>query len=133
MNESRERHSQATLIALPAYQEYPVDDMRRRAAWFYHDISRRRTVRDFSPRPVPRDVIEDCLRAAGTAPSGANLQPWHFVVVVDPEIKRTICLGAEKEEYEFYHHKARRSGWTRWRRSGPTSTRRFSRPRRISS
>ncbi|MBA2259560.1 MAG: nitroreductase family protein [Acidobacteria bacterium] len=80
--------------------------MRRRAAWFCHDISRRRTVRDFSPRPVPRDVIEDCLRAAGTAPSGANLQPWHFVVVGDPEIKRTICLGAEKEEYEFYHHKA---------------------------
>jgi len=95
-----------TFIPLPAYEEYPVDDMRRRAAWFCRDISRRRTVREFSPRPVPRDVIEDCLRAAGTAPSGANLQPWHFVVVGDPEIKRTICAGAEKEEYEFYHHKA---------------------------
>ncbi len=95
-----------TFIALPGYQEYSDADMKHRAAAFYADIRRRRTVRDFSDRPVPREVIEDCLRAAGTAPSGANIQPWHFVVVSDPAIKRTIRVEAEKEEHEFYHHKA---------------------------
>ncbi len=80
--------------------------MKRRAAEFYEDIRRRRTVRDFSNRPVPREVIEDCLRAAGTAPNGANMQPWHFVVVSDAAIKRRIRVEAEKEEYEFYHDKA---------------------------
>jgi len=80
--------------------------MKRRAAEFYDDIRRRRTVRHFSMRAVPREVIDDCLRAAGTAPSGANIQPWHFVVVSDPAIKRTIRSEAEKEEHEFYHHKA---------------------------
>ena len=59
----------------PSYQEYPVDEMERRAAESYADVRRRRTVRDFSARPVPRGIIEDCLRAAGTAPSGANRQP----------------------------------------------------------
>jgi iodotyrosine deiodinase len=94
------------LTDLADYQEYPVRDMRRRAAAFYADIRRRRTVRDFSPRHVPRKIIEDCLRAAGTAPNGANMQPWHFVVVSNPDIKRTIRVEAEKEEYDFYHHKA---------------------------
>ncbi len=93
-------------LALSDYQEYPVDVMKRRAAAFFDDLRRRRTVREFSTRPVPREVIEDCLRAAGTAPSGANIQPWHFVVVSDPAIKRTIRVEAEKEEHEFYHHKA---------------------------
>ena len=97
-----------TFVALPGYHEYPVDTMRRRAAEFYEDIRRRRTVREFSDRAVPRDVIEDCLRAAGTAPNGANMQPWHFVVVSDPAIKRHIRAAAEREEYEFYHHKAPR-------------------------
>jgi nitroreductase len=63
-------------------------------------------VRQFSSRPVPRQVIEECLIAAGTAPNGANLQPWHFVVVGDAEVKRQIRLSAEKEEYEFYHKRA---------------------------
>lgn len=94
--------------ALPDYQEYPIEAMRRRAVEFYADIRRRRTVREFSDRPVPREVIEDCLRAAGTAPSGANMQPWHFVVVSDPAVKRRIRVEAEEEEYEFYHHKAPR-------------------------
>jgi len=89
-----------------AYQEYPVEEMRRRAAEFYVDIRRRRSVREFSARPVPREILEDCLRAAGTAPNGANMQPWHFVVVSDAALKRKIRLGAEKEEHEFYHHKA---------------------------
>ena len=79
-----------TFVALPGYQEYPIDAMKRRAAEFYDNIRQRRTVREFSDRPVPREVIEDCLRAAGTAPNGANMQPWHFVVVSDPAIKRKI-------------------------------------------
>jgi nitroreductase len=95
-----------TFVALPGYQEYPVDAMKRRASEFYEDIRRRRTVREFSERPVAREVIEDCLRAAGTAPNGANMQPWHFVVVSDATMKRQIRVAAEREEYEFYHHKA---------------------------
>ena len=91
---------------LPGYREYPVDEMRARAAEFQADIQRRRTVRDFSDRPVPREVIEDCLRAAATAPNGANQQPWHFVVVSNPSLKREIRLAAEKEEQEFYEGKA---------------------------
>lgn len=88
------------------YREYPVDEMRKRARSFYEDLKRRRTVREFSDRPVPREIIEDCLLAAGTAPNGANMQPWHFVVVSDPEIKSKIRLEAEKEEKEFYERRA---------------------------
>ena len=91
---------------LEEYREYPVETMRERAAAFAADMQRRRTVRHFADRAVRRDVIEDCLRAAGTAPSGANRQPWHFVVISDPEIKRRIRHGAEKEELEFYTHRA---------------------------
>jgi nitroreductase len=80
--------------------------MRDRARSFAKDIARRRSVRDFSNRPVPREIIEDCLRAAGTAPSGANLQPWHFVAVADPEVKARIRAAAEEEEREFYEHRA---------------------------
>ena len=96
----------ATFIPLPGYREYPVEEMKRRAADFYADIRRRRTVREFSSRQVPLEVISDCLLAAGTAPNGANLQPWHFVVVSDPTIKHKIRQDAEKAEYEFYHRKA---------------------------
>ena len=66
----------------------------------------RRTVRDFSDRAVSREVIENCLRTAGSAPSGANLQPWHFVAISDPAIKREIRVAAEAEEKEFYEHRA---------------------------
>lgn len=93
-------------IPLPAYQEYPVDEMSRRATAFYAEMQRRRTVRDFSSRPVPREIIENCLRAAGTAPNGANMQPWHFVVVSDPALKQQIRAEAEDEEREFYTHRA---------------------------
>lgn len=96
----------SVLIPLTAYQEYSVEEMKHRAAEFYADIRRRRTVREFSDRPVPREMIENCLRAAGTAPNGANMQPWLFVVVSDAAIKQKIRVEAEKEEYEFYHHKA---------------------------
>jgi iodotyrosine deiodinase len=93
-------------IALPAYAEYPPERMRERLADFYTDVSRRRTVREFSTRAVPRDIIETALMAAGTAPSGANLQPWHFVVVSGAETKHRIRIAAEAEEREFYEHRA---------------------------
>jgi iodotyrosine deiodinase len=89
-----------------SYLEYPPTQMEARAADFYAEIKRRRTVRDFADRPVPRPVIEQCLRAAGTAPNGANLQPWHFVVVSDPAIKHRIRAAAEAEEREFYERRA---------------------------
>lgn len=93
---------------LAGHVERTPDEMRERARAFAHDLARRRTVREFSDRPVPREVIEDCLRAAGSAPSGANLQPWLFVVVTDPAIKRTIRVEAEREEREFYERRAPR-------------------------
>jgi len=93
-------------IPLATYHEYPPAEMQQRAADFYAEMQRRRTVREISNRPVPRDIIENCLRAAGTAPSGANLQPWHFVVVSDPAIKRQIREAAEAEEREFYQTRA---------------------------
>ena len=76
--------------------------MLQRAREFRRDLARRRTVRDFSSRQVPLEVIEECIRAAGTAPNGANHQPWHFVVVSDPEIKSRIRVAAEEEERAFY-------------------------------
>jgi iodotyrosine deiodinase len=91
---------------LDQYREYPLDEMRQRLSGFYADIDRRRTVREFSARPVPRDIIETALKAANTAPSGANLQPWHFAVVSGPETKRQIRIAAEAEEREFYEHRA---------------------------
>ncbi|MFQ5890758.1 MAG: nitroreductase family protein [Gemmatimonadota bacterium] len=95
-------------VPLSGYREYPVEEMRQRAASFYAEVRRRRTVRHFADRPVPREIIEDCLRAAGTAPSGAHRQPWHFVVVSDPALKRRIRQAAETEEREFYHERAPR-------------------------
>ncbi|MCK6627346.1 MAG: nitroreductase family protein [Anaerolineae bacterium] len=94
------------MMPLDQYREYPIETMKQRAADFYADVRRRRTVRDFSNRLVPREIIEHCLLAAGTAPSGANFQPWHFVVVSDPVVKRQIWVAAEIEEYEFYHNRA---------------------------
>lgn len=95
-----------TYIPLYAYRQYPPEEMSARATAFYEEIRRRRTVREFSGRAVPREIIETCLRAAGTAPSGANLQPWQFVVVVNPIVKRQIREAAEAEEQEFYEHRA---------------------------
>jgi nitroreductase len=89
-----------------AYIEYPPDEMLRRAEDFLAEVRRRRTVRQFSSRPPPRAVIETCLLAAGTAPNGANLQPWHFAVVGNAELKRQIRAAAEKEEQEFYARRA---------------------------
>ena len=89
-------------VPLSSYREYPVAEMVTRSREFARELGRRRTVRQFSDRPVPRAVIEACLEAAGTAPSGAHQQPWHFVVVTDPAMKRAIRDAAEAAEAEFY-------------------------------
>ncbi len=93
-------------VPLPDYREYPLDDMRMRAEAFRAEIARRHTVRDFAPRPVPQDIIETCIRAAGTAPNGANHQPWHFAAISNPDIKARIRQAAEEEERAFYAGKA---------------------------
>ncbi len=98
--------SEARFVPLPGYEEYPAEEMERRAAEFRAEMARRRTVRQFSDRAVPRGVIERCLETAGTAPSGANRQPWHFVVVQDPATKRAIREAAEEEERAFYEGRA---------------------------
>ncbi len=85
------------------FARVPPEEQQTRAAAFYDLLSRRRTVRDFSDEDVPLEIIEAAIASAGTAPSGANLQPWYFVVVRDREVKRRIREAAEKEEYENYH------------------------------
>ena len=94
------------LVPLSSYVELPADEMRERASAFLNEAQRRRTVRDFSDRPVPRDIIEMCILAAGTAPNGAHRQPWHFVAVSNPEVKRAIRVAAEEEERAFYGGRA---------------------------
>ncbi|HSJ26298.1 MAG TPA: nitroreductase family protein [Longimicrobiales bacterium] len=96
----------AEFIPLATWVEHDPAEMKRRADEFLAQARRRRTVRDFSSRPIPEGVIEACLLAAGTAPSGANRQPWHFVVVTDAELKRRIRYAAEEEERHFYERRA---------------------------
>ncbi len=98
--------TKARVVPLTSYCECPPQQMKERAAAFRADMQRRRSVREFSSRPVAREVIEECLLAAGSAPSGANMQPWSFVVVGDPAVKRRIREAAEEAEREFYHAKA---------------------------
>ena len=88
------------------FQPLPPTEMKRQAAKFLHSIKKRRTVRDFAPTQIPDGVLENCIRAAGTAPNGANLQPWHFAIVRDPAIKASIREAAEAEEREFYQQRA---------------------------
>lgn len=93
-------------IPLNSFTTYPETEMLERAQNFYQEMKRRKTIREFSDKAVPQAVIETCLLTAGTAPSGANHQPWHFAVVSDPELKKKIRLEAEIEEREFYQHRA---------------------------
>jgi iodotyrosine deiodinase len=88
------------------FQRLPAQEQLRRVSSFLQTMSTRRTVRSFSPEPVPFELIETAIKAAVTAPSGANQQPWRFVVVSNPEVKRQIREAAEVEEREFYHHRA---------------------------
>lgn len=85
------------------FQRLPVEEQKRRAEEFYEMLGRRRTVREFSAEDVPFELIEKAILAAGTAPSGANMQPWRFAVIKDAEIKRKIRAAAEEEEYKSYH------------------------------
>ncbi len=89
-------------IPLPDRSNLTDSEMAQAAGRFYDKIRRRHTVRDYSHRAVPRGIIEDCVKAAGTAPSGANHQPWHFVAIANPEAKHRIRLAAEEEEVQFY-------------------------------
>jgi len=101
-------------LAAPAYEAIPLPDRRdfsdaemiERARDFFEEMKTRHSVRDFAPTPVPRQVIQDCIRTAGRAPNGANLQPWHFVAVSDPAVKKRIREAAEVEERAFYDGKA---------------------------
>lgn len=94
--------SEPAFVPLTSYREYPPDEMRRRARDFAADMQRRRTVRQFSDRPVSREIIERCLETAETAPSGAHQQPWHFVAISDPALKHAIREAAEQAETAFY-------------------------------
>lgn len=85
------------------FREVEPSEQTRRATDFFALLNRRRTVREYSDRHVPIELIERAIATAGTAPSGANMQPWRFVVVKDTDIKRKIREAAEKEEYESYH------------------------------
>jgi nitroreductase len=89
-----------------AFERLDLEESRRRVRAFRDLMRRRRTVRDFASDPVPDDIIDAAIEAAGSAPSGANRQPWRFVVVRDPELKRRIRQAAEAEEREFYAHRA---------------------------
>jgi len=91
---------------LTGYPEYPEQEMLVRARSVEGMLSTRRTIREFSDRAVPREIIEACIAAAGTAPSGANHQPWHFVAISNPQLKREIRIAAEAEEKAFYEGKA---------------------------
>ncbi len=93
-------------ILLSDYKILPEPEMIKRSENFYEEIKKRRTVREFSDMPVSVEIINNCIKSAGTAPNGANLQPWHFVVVSDKQIKHKIRIAAEEEEKEFYSKRA---------------------------
>jgi iodotyrosine deiodinase len=96
----------SSFIPFNNYLSYPEDEMTQRSRDFYELVNKRRTIRNFSDKKVPREIIENCVKAAGTAPSGANLQPWHFVIISDEKVKKEIRIAAEKEEEEFYKKRA---------------------------
>ena len=87
------------------FERLPPEEQRLRSAEFLSRIAARRTVRDFSPEPVPFELIRSAVEAAALAPSGANRQPWKFVVVSDPEVKHRIRVAAEAEEKESYERR----------------------------
>jgi nitroreductase len=93
-----------SFVPLDFVERAPADLVSRARA-FRASLAQRRSVREFSPRPVPLSVLDECIATAGSAPSGANRQPWTFVVVTDPVVKRAIRAGAEAEEREFYERR----------------------------
>jgi len=115
-------------VPLTGYDRRAVPEMLARAEAVRRTLHSRRTIRDFAPDPIPREIIETCIRAAGTAPSGANQQPWHFVAISNPDTKRRIREAAETEEQAFYDGKAS-DEWLD-ARSARMRTSRFLKPRR---
>ncbi len=105
MNDAGKAPSAFPFVPL-VFTRRSVEESRRRAEAFYQEMNRRRTTRHFATDPVPVDLIERAIRTAGTAPSGAHQQPWTFVAVSDPDLKRKIREAAEEEEREFYHGRA---------------------------
>ncbi len=93
-------------VPLSDFIEFPADEMLSRSHQFYQEIKHRHTIREFSDRPVDKQIIENCIKAAGTAPSGANHQPWYFTAISDPKTKSAIREAAEKEKKAFYHGRA---------------------------
>ena len=96
----------AEYVPLEGYETLSEAQMQARAKAVLETLRKRRTIRDFSDKPVRRELIETCVKAAGTAPSGANHQPWHFVAISNPETKRKIRIAAEGEEKVFYDKRA---------------------------
>ena len=88
------------------FKKLSKKEMLERSKSFLSEISTRRTVREFSTKTFPIEIIENCIKSAGTAPSGANKQPWSFTIVENKEVKAKIRIAAEKEEKEFYGHRA---------------------------
>ena len=88
------------------FKKYSKQNMTKRSEIFFEMIKTRRTVRDFSEKSIPEGVIKNAVKAAASAPSGANKQPWHFVIVKDSDIKKKIRAAAEKEEKAFYEYRA---------------------------
>lgn len=93
-------------LPLDDYREYPAEEMLSRSEAFYQDIKRRHSIRQFSDRPVAQQIIENCIKAAGTAPNGANHQPWHFVAIHSSEVKKQVREQAELHEQGFYSGRA---------------------------
>jgi len=93
-------------IPLSDFTEYPQDVMLEKATENYENIKRRHSIRSFSDRPVPKEIIKTCIKAAATAPSGANHQPWHFVAIHSADIKKQIRIEAENLEKSFYEGRA---------------------------
>ena len=96
----------ADYVPLKGYETLSEAEMQKRAEAVFETLRKRRTIRDFSDKPVPIELIETCIKVAGTAPSGANHQPWHFVAISNAETKRKIRIAAEAEEKEFYDKRA---------------------------
>ena len=104
---SRKKISSSLPSLIPLnYNSFSLEEIKYRSLENYENLKNRRTVQDFSERHVPIEIIENCIRTADTAPSGANLHPWHFAIISDKKIKRQIRFAAEKEEQKFYNGRA---------------------------
>ena len=88
------------------FKEFPINEIKKKSEEFYKMIKKRRSIRNFKKSKIDDDIIKNAILAAGSAPNGANLQPWHFVVIKEEKIKKKIKIAAEKEEANFYNYKA---------------------------